>query len=150
MTGAFVNRPHGDERIAMRPSLFLRLCLAAFIAVAGASVFLGTQPHFRTFDAYVAAIVCIVLLGLCARRWLLNQPLAIRTHADSLATFARDGQERHWQIVGCAQFGGWLLALTLTEGQGRPRTLLIAADSIDSDAFRQLAVSARRAARAYL
>lgn len=53
------------------------------------------------------------------------------------------------EIIGCTQFG-WLLALTLTEGHGKRRTLLIAADSIDADRFRQLAVSARRAARAYL
>jgi hypothetical protein len=150
MTGAFVNRPHGIERVAMRPSVFLRVALGFFAGVAGACVFEAVSAHAGPVDACVAAAVCIALLGLCARRWLRSQPAAIRTHADSLATFGRDGRVRHWQIIGSAQFGGWLLALTLSEGQGKPHTLLIPADSIDTDTFRQLAVSARRAAHAYL
>ncbi|MEZ2351297.1 hypothetical protein [Caballeronia sp. RCC_10] len=60
------------------------------------------------------------------------------------------GGAQYFSIIGCAQWSGRLLALTLSSGKNGRRTLLVAADAVDSDTFRQLAVRARRAASAYL
>ncbi|KND61787.1 hypothetical protein BVER_05880 [Candidatus Burkholderia verschuerenii] len=150
MASASVERPHRSEGIAMRPSRFLRGALVAFVGIAGAAVFECVRGYAGGFDACVAAIACVAALGLGALRWMRRLPVAIDVHADTFTTWDRGGDARHWRIAGCAQWGGWLLALTLRAETGRTRTLLIAADSIDSDTFRQIAVSARRAARAYL
>jgi hypothetical protein len=150
MASAWVNRPHREAGIAMRPSRFLRAALIAFTGVATTAVFQTVASRSTFFDATVFAIICAAALGLAARRWLRRQPVAIDFHADGLTTRTRQGDARHWRIVGCAQFGGRFLALTLSEANRRTNTLLIPADAIDSDTFRQLAVSARRAARAYL
>jgi hypothetical protein len=148
MTGARVERPHRDSRIAMRPSRFLLAAMAVFIGVAGAAVFGCVLGHSGVLHGVVAGVICIAALSLAARRWWHAQPVAIESHADSLTTWDRSGEAHHWQIVGCAQLGGRFLALTLASN--KKRTLLIAADSIDPDSFRQLAVHARRAAQAYL
>lgn len=148
MTGACVERPYRDSRIAMRPSRFLLAAMAVFIGVAGAAVFGCVLGHFGLFHAVVVSSTSIAALSLAARRWWHAQPVAIESHADSLTTWDRSGEAHHWQIVGCAQLGGRFLALTLASN--KKRTLLIAADSIDPDTFRQLAVHARRAAQAYL
>jgi hypothetical protein len=148
MMGVSVERPHRDSRIAMRPSRFLLAAMAVFIAVTGAAVFGCVLGHFGWFHAVVASSTSIAALSFAARRWWHAQPVAIESHADSLTTWSRSGEAQHWRIVGCAQLGGRFLTLTLSSDQ--KRTLLIAADSINPDVFRQLAVHARRAAQAYL
>jgi lysylphosphatidylglycerol synthetase-like protein (DUF2156 family) len=150
MSSVNVERPHRSDGIAMRPSRFLLGAMAAFAGIAGAAVFVCVRGYAGVFDAAVAAIVCVAALGIAARRWMRRQPAAIDAHAETLTIRDRRGDVRQWRIVGCAQWGGWLLALTLSADKGGTRTLLIASDSLDSDTFRQIAVSARRAARAYL
>ena len=154
MTGAQQHRPHREAgnlpRIPMRPSRFVLAALVVFIAIAGAAVFECIAGHFGAFDGTVAALVVAALLGVAASRWRRRQPAAIALHADGLTVWDRAGGAQYFFIIGCAQWGGRLLALTLSSGKNRPRTLLVAADAVDSDTFRQLAVRARRAASAYL
>ncbi|MDR5737868.1 protein YgfX [Caballeronia sp. LZ016] len=154
MTGAQEHRPHREAgtlpRIPMRPSRFVLAALGVFIAVAGAAVFECVAGRFGAFDGAVAALVALALLGVAAARWRRRQPVAIALHADGVTVWERASGTHYLAIVGCAQWSGRLLALTLSAGKGRPRTLLVAADTVDSDTFRQLAVRARRAASAYL
>ncbi|MFM0051315.1 protein YgfX [Caballeronia grimmiae] len=154
MTGAQQHRPHREAgnlpRIPMRPSRFVLAALVVFIAIAGAAVFECIAGHFGAFDGTVAALVVAALLGVGASRWRRRQPAAIALHADGLTVWDRADGAQYFSIIGCAQWSGRLLALTLSSGKNRPRTLIVAADAVDSDTFRQLAVRARRAASAYL
>jgi len=154
MTGAHDQRPHSEAgtppRIRVRPSLFLLGALGGFLALASAAVFECASGRFGLLHAVLAAVVCMTCLGLATLRWTRRQPAAIGLHADGLTLWDRAGVAHYRSIIGCAQWSGRLLALTLSSGKGRPQTLLIAADSIDPDTFRQLAVRARRAASAYL
>lgn len=154
MSGAHENRPHWEAgtppRVPMRPSRFLLVALGAFVALAGAAVFDCTADHFGAWHGAVAAFFAVALLGIAASRWTRRQPAAISLHADGVTVWDRAGGAQYLAITGCAQWSGRLLALTVSSGKGRPSTLFVAADSIDPDAFRQLAVRARRAASAFL
>jgi hypothetical protein len=136
-----MERPHLQTKTAMRPSRFLLGAIVGFIGVAGAAVFQSLP------DVPAAALVCMAVLGLAASRWLKGQPKAIELHADSLTTWRKNGDAEHWRIEGCARMGSFSLSLT---SSNKTKTLLIAADSVHPDLFRQLTVNARRAAQAYL
>ncbi|QSN60525.1 hypothetical protein JYK05_09130 [Caballeronia sp. M1242] len=153
MTSAHLNRPHGKAgtppRIPMRPSRFLFAALIGFVVLADAAVFRAVFAQFGPLHATVAALACLAVLALAGVRWTLRQPAAIGLHADGVTVWNRAGYAQYRRIVGCAQWGA-VVALTLSSEKGGPRALLVAADSIDPDTFRQLAVRARRAASAYL
>ncbi|MDR5831762.1 hypothetical protein P9250_28270 [Caballeronia sp. LP006] len=154
MTNASVDRPQRDAgtppRIALRPSRFLQAALLGFIVVAGFAVFQCVHGHAGAFDAFAASAVCVATLGLTARRWARRQPAAVGLHAEGLTVWDRAGNARYWRIIGCAQWSGRLLALDVSTEEKRREALLIAADSLDADTFRQLSVSARRAASSFL
>ncbi|CCD39442.1 unnamed protein product [Candidatus Paraburkholderia kirkii UZHbot1] len=155
MMGACVDRLHRETGftpgVAMRSSRFLRTALLGFVSVAAGSVFQCVFAH--TEHAGHAALACAVTLaalGLAPYRWVRAQPTVIGLHSSGLTLWSRTGDMRHTHIAGCAQWSGWLLALTLFGARGRRETLLVAADSVDADTFRQLAVQARRAAASHL
>lgn len=88
--------------------------------------------------------------GACAHAWQRKQPVAFRLGTDGINTWNRSGIAQYRRISGCAQWSDRLLALTLLSADGRASRLLIAADAVDHDIFRELAVRARRGAQAYL
>ncbi|SAK48649.1 lipoprotein [Caballeronia glebae] len=135
----------------MRPSRFLAGAMLGFIGVAGAAVFQCVFAHAEhAGHAAVACAVTLAALGLASCRWMRAQPSAIGLLSDGLALWSRSGEMRHTRIAGCAQWSGRLLALTLLDTRGRRESLLVAADSVDADTFRQLSVQARRAAASHL
>ncbi|MDR5878565.1 protein YgfX [Caballeronia sp. LZ032] len=155
MTSARVIRPHRETGfvpgIPLRPSRFLRAALAGFLTLACATVFQCVFAH--TDHAGHAAVACALtaaVLGLGSYRWMRAQPVALHLHADGLALLHADGGIRHARITRCAQWGGWLLALRLASAHRKAGTLLVAADWIDPETFRQLAVQARRSAASHL
>ena len=155
MASACVDRPHRETGstpgVAMRPSRFLRIALLGFVSVAAGSVCQCVFAHTEhAGHAAVACAVTVAALGLASYRWMRAQPAAIGLHSDGLTLWSRTGEMRHTRIAGCAQWSGRLLALTLFGARGRRETLLVAADSVDADTFRQLAVQARRAAASHL
>ncbi|SAL29667.1 lipoprotein [Caballeronia peredens] len=155
MAGAYVNRPHRETGfvpgVPMRPSRFLRGVLILFAGVAGGSVFQCAFEHTEhAGHAAVACAVTLAALGLASYRWLRARPAAVTLHADSLTLWSRSGEARHTRVAGYAQWSGRLLALTLVGARGRRETLLVPADSVDADTFRQLSVQARRAAASHL
>ncbi|SAK88162.1 lipoprotein [Caballeronia hypogeia] len=151
MASAFVNRPHGDGNVALRPSRFLAAALLGFVGLAGAAVFQCVFGHTEhAGHASMAGAATVAALGLAGYRWIRAQPSAIRLHSDALTLWNRRGEARHARISGCAQWSGRLLALTLAGTGGKRETLVLAADSVDADTFRQLSVQARRAAASHL
>jgi hypothetical protein len=155
MTGAYVDRPHRETGstpgVAMRQSRFLLGAMLGFAGVALASVFECVLAHTeQAGHAFAACAVTLAALALASYRWLRAQPSAIGLFPDGLAIRSRSGETRYTRIAGCAQWSGRLLALTLVDLRGRRETLVVAADSIEADTFRQLAVQARRAAASHL
>ena len=88
--------------------------------------------------------------GACAHAWQRKQPVAFRLGADGITTWDRSRIAHYRRITGCAQWSNQLLALTLLSADGRASHLLFAADAVERDVFRELAVRARRGAQAYL
>ncbi len=83
--------------------------------------------------------------GLAFAAWRRAQPAFIEVGIDRLAAFSRSGSCLvDGRPIGAAQWGGALLSLVVEAG-GRRRNLLIAADSLDAESFRLLAVAARSA-----
>ncbi|WP_350030082.1 protein YgfX [Caballeronia sp. AZ7_KS35] len=151
MASVCVNRPHRDAGVAMRPSRFLRGAMLGFVAVAGASVFQCVFAHAEhAGHAAVACAAALAVLGLASYRWMNAQPSAIGLLSEGITIWNRSGEMRHTSIAGCAQWSGRLIALTLCDARGRRETLVVAADSVDADTFRQLSVQARRAAASHL
>ncbi|MDR5757695.1 protein YgfX [Caballeronia sp. LZ035] len=155
MTSARVRRPHRETGFApgipLRPSRFLLAALACFLAVACAAVFQCALAH--TGHAGHAAVACALtaaVLGLASYRWMRAQPRTLHLHGDGLTLRHTDGAISHRRITRCAQWGGWLLALRLTSAHRKAGTLLVAADAIDPESFRLLAVQARRSAASHL
>ncbi|MCG5074608.1 hypothetical protein [Paraburkholderia tagetis] len=84
--------------------------------------------------------------GLLAfQAWRRAQPAFIEIGTDRFAAIARTGAYLiDGRLLGASQWGAALLALAVEQG-GCRKTLLVAADSLDTETFRILAVSARSA-----
>jgi hypothetical protein len=139
--------PH---RHFLRASWMLRGATAGFIGIAVASVFQCVGARSGVFDGVVAALVSLLVLILAARAWARRQPVAFAFASGGLTTWNRAGTAQYGQITGCAQWSGCLLALTLLSSGGTLAHVLIAADAVERDVFRELAVRARRGAHAVL
>ncbi|WP_250476887.1 MULTISPECIES: protein YgfX [unclassified Caballeronia] len=155
MAGAREDRPHREigttPGVAMRPSRFLLGAMLGFAGVVGASVFQCVLAHAEhAGHASVACAATLAVLALASYRWMRAQPSAIGLLSDGLTIRSRTGAVRYTRIAGCAQWSGQLLVLTVLDARERRETLVVAADSVDSDTFRQLSVQARRAAASHL
>lgn len=93
----------------------------------------------------------MALFGIGIVRWSRAQPVSLQIGADMLTLRNRAGTKlAEGPVAACGQWSGHLLMLTLAAGGSRSRPFLIAADMLDADAFRRLAVLGRRGARAAL
>ncbi|SAK55665.1 lipoprotein [Caballeronia arationis] len=123
---------------------------AGFVGVAVASVFQCVAARSGFLDGVIAALVAFFVLSLGARAWAGRQPVAFRFTSGGLTTWNRAGTAQYGQITGCAQWSDCLLALTLLSADGHEARVLIAADAVERDVFRELSVRARRGAHAVL
>ncbi|WP_459722737.1 hypothetical protein, partial [Paraburkholderia sp. 2C] len=99
-------------------------------------------PH-----AAVAALATLAVLGLAWAHDARRRPVSLKIGPDGLTAWNRAGQRvAQGRIAGFAQWSGWLLSVALVSDNGRSRTLLVTADMLCSDHFRELSVQARRAA----
>jgi hypothetical protein len=128
----------------------LRGATAGFICVAAASVFQCVAARSGCFDGAVAALVCLSILSLAARAWARRQPVAFRFASGGLTTWNPAGTAQYAQIIGCAQWSDRLLALTLLSADTGESCVLIAADAVGRDVFRELSVRSRRGAHTVL
>ena len=139
---------HGASLITLRRSATMRCATAAFILIAVAAVQMCLAARLGVLPAAPATLAVLASLLLGAWRHERAEPGAIKIGPDGLAVWNHAGQMLvQGRIAGCSQWSGRLLILALADAGGRSRTLLIAADALCADAFRELAVLGRRAAR---
>jgi hypothetical protein len=144
---------NGASALQLGRSWGLRCAVTGFIGVATLAVFrcvVENSTRAPIFDASVVAALCALALGALARAWERRQPPAFSLGIDGIVMFDARGGSRHLRITGCAQWSDILLALTLQPASGRPERLIVAADAVDPDTFRELSVRARRGAEAKL
>jgi len=131
----------------LRRSALLHGSTAAFIAIATAAVFTTLMPRAGWPHAAVAAIAMLAMLCLARVHHVRRRPASLKIGPDGLTAWNRAGQQiAEGRVAGFAQWSGWLLSVALVSDNGRSRTLLVTADMLCSDHFRELSVQARRAA----
>jgi hypothetical protein len=139
----------GAPLISLRPSACLRGATVVCILIAVAAVHACLASRFGLLQSAPVALATFLLLTWVALRHWRDEPGAIKIGPDGLVASNRAGEViAHGHIAGCSQWSGWLLVLVLTGARNRSRPLLIAADSLSADAFRELAVLGRHAGRA--
>jgi hypothetical protein len=133
-------------RIALRPSWLLQGVLLIGIAIASLAFLVTLAPQFGGMGRALSPACALAAAGgLAFAAWRRAQPAFVEIGIDRFAAFSRAGASLvDGRLVGVAQWGGALLSLVVEAG-GRRRTLLIAADSVDAESFRLLAVAARSA-----
>ncbi|QBQ97105.1 protein YgfX [Paraburkholderia pallida] len=132
-------------RVALRPSRALQALLLAGVLIAAAALFTTLSPWLGGWRALPPTLALGAAGLLAFQAWRRAQPAFIEIGTDHFAAIARMGECLvDGRLVGAAQWGAALLALVVEAG-GRRKTLLVAADSLDAETFRILAVSARGA-----
>jgi hypothetical protein len=140
--------PNGAPQITLRRSVALRGATIVFILIAVTAVQTSLAARLGAIQAAPATLAALAALLLGAWRHWRAEPGALKIGPDGLIVWNRAGQTlAQGRIAGCSQWSGRLLILALAEAGGRSRTLLIAADTLSAEAFRQLAVLGRRASR---
>ncbi len=133
----------------LRQSALLRGAVSVFVLVASAAVFAGLPVQTGTPQAFLLALAVFVLLAMCALRYERKQPGLIEIGPDGWSVRDATGKSAaQGRIAGCAQWSDWLLVLVLATGTGRHKRLLVMADALAADAFRELAVAGRRGSQA--
>jgi hypothetical protein len=134
------------SRILLRSSAALHLVLAMGIGAAVAAVYTALEPWLGAARAVLPALALLGVCALAASAWRRKRPAAIEIGRDSFVARARNGALiADGRLAGASQWGTSLLALDV-QGAARRATVLVAADALDSGAFRELAVRARCAA----
>ena len=132
-------------RIALRPSWALQAFLLVGVLMAAAAFFTTLASWLGAWRATPPALALGAAGLLAFQAWRRAQPAFIDIGTDRFAAFSRGGAGLvDGRLVGASQWGAALLALVVEEGKRR-KTLLVAADSLDAESFRILAVSARSA-----
>jgi hypothetical protein len=143
---AFPSRHDDAPRIPLRPSLALLLAQAIGIGMATASVWTVLAPRLGALHAIPPALAFLAACCVALAAWRRTQPAVIEIGPDSFVAYSRDGARLfQGRLAGAAQWGASLLALAVQAGKRRA-TVLVAADAIGAEAFRELAVRARSAA----
>jgi hypothetical protein len=136
-----------SQRIVLQRSALVYCATAAFVAMAAAAVFTTLMPHAGWPHAAVAALTLLAVLCLASLHDARRRPASLKIGPDGLTAWNRAGLPiAQGRIAGFAQWSGWLLSVALVSDNGRSRTLLVTADMLCSDHFRELSVQARRAA----
>ncbi|MEM5435337.1 protein YgfX [Paraburkholderia diazotrophica] len=136
-----------SQRVALRRSAALYLATALFIVVGVAAVWATVVPRFGIVPAVLTGAAVFAILALAAVRHARNEPYAFKIGPDGMSVWSRMGILRaQGRIVGCSQWSDCLLMLSLEDEGGKLLRLLIAADMLEHDLFRELAVLARRSA----
>ncbi len=139
---------HGAPLITLRRSVALRVLTLVFVLIAVAAVQSCLAARLGAMQAVPATLAVLAFLLLGAERHWRSEPHAIKIGPDELVVWNRAGKLLvQGRIAGCSQWSGRLLILVLADAGGRSRALLIAADALCAEAFRELAVLGRRAGR---
>jgi hypothetical protein len=135
------------RRLALQRSVAMRAALAAFVLVATAAVYTSAAPRWGALDAACLAAAAFALLMLGGAAHERRQPASLKIGPDGLTAWTRAGDILvRGRIVGCSQWTNLLLVLAVAGDKGYPKPLLITADALGADSFRQLTVQGRRGA----
>jgi hypothetical protein len=139
------------QRIALRRSALLFGATAGFIALAVAAVCTTFAARFTLVDAAAAALVTLAVLCTAFAHYDRRLPASLKIGPDGMTVWNGAGRQiAQGRVAGCAQWSGSLLSIALVGDNGRTHTLLVAADMLHPEPFRELAVEARRAAHGAL
>jgi hypothetical protein len=137
------------RRIALRRSFVMRAALGAFVLIAIGAVYSVAAPQLGTWQSVPLTLAIAALLALCAARHERAQPVALKIDRDGLSAWNGTGALlAQGRIAGCSQWSNRLLILALVQENGRKRSLLLTADALPADVFRELSVLGRRGAGA--
>jgi hypothetical protein len=137
------------QRIALRRSFVMRAVSGSFVLIATWAVYAVIAPLLGVWQAVPLTLAVAALLALCAARHERAQPVALKIDRDGLSAWGRTGVLlMRGRIAGCSQWSGRLLVLALVPEDGRERSLLLTADTVPADVFRELSVLGRRGAGA--
>ena len=144
----FDREPGRPRRVALRSSVAIRLASLAFVVVCAGAAYATAAAHLGKIDALWLAVTVVAALGVCLVRHERRQPALLELTGEAIAAFERCGRARlQGRIVGATQWAERLLVLAVDGADGRrPNVLIVAADSVDAAAFRELAVRGRHAA----
>ncbi len=135
------------QRYTLRRSFFLRAALLAFGLVCACAVHAAFAPRAGAGPAGWFALATFVALALRVLAYERAQPASLALAPDGIVAFDSTGRPvRGGRIVGLLQWTRWLLVLRIApHGPGRRWSLVIAADALPPEPFRELAVRARSA-----
>ncbi|MFM0736758.1 hypothetical protein PQQ51_05875 [Paraburkholderia xenovorans] len=127
----------------------MRAALTVFVLIASLAVHSCLASHLGARQAVPLAFAAAALLTFLAVKHEAARPVALRIGPQGLSAWDRAGRlVAQGRIAGCSQWSSRLLVLALAPEQGRPHTLLVAADALPRPVFRELAVRGRHAAGA--
>ncbi len=134
--------------IALSRSAAVRAATLAFALLAALAVHSIVMPRGGAAAAVALAAATFAALALAAVAHERRQPGALSLEPDGVAVYDRSGRMLlRGRIAGCAQWASLLLVIAvMPHGGMRAARLLVAADALPADAFRELAVRARHAA----
>ncbi|MGI4812112.1 MAG: hypothetical protein ACRYG5_08720 [Janthinobacterium lividum] len=126
------------------PSIGAMLVLALFSAASGMAVWLTLISWIDdTGLARALALSTVGMLGLLARRYLRQQPVAIEIGRDGLVLWQRGAPHGQWfEPRAALLWPGCLLGLRLLDCDGRSHVLLLPADALSAAGFHRLALMA--------
>jgi hypothetical protein len=140
---------NASRHIALRHSIAVRAATLAFALIAAVAVHCVVLPRGGDVAAAMLAAATFGALALAALVRERRQPAALSLEPDGIAAYCRSGGLLlRGRIAGCAQWADRLLLIAvMPHGGARAAPLVIAADALPAEAFRELAVRARYAAR---
>ncbi|MEA3118189.1 MAG: hypothetical protein QOI13_1459 [Paraburkholderia sp.] len=127
----------------------MRAATLAFAIVAALAVHCVIAPRGGNAAAAALAAATFAALALAALARERRQPVALCLEPDGIAALGRSGGLLlRGRIAGCAQWADRLLLIAvMPHGGTRAASFVVAADALPAEAFRELAVRARYAAR---
>jgi hypothetical protein len=136
------------QGIALSRSVAVRASLFAFTLLAALAVRGVVMPRGGDVAGFAFAAATFGALAVAALAHERRQPAALSLEPDGIAAYDRLGRLLvRGRIAGCAQWASLLLVIAvMPHGGTRLSRLLVAADALPAEAFRELAVRARHAA----
>jgi hypothetical protein len=139
--------PATPQRYTLRRSFFLRAALLVFGLLCASAVYVSLAPHAGGGPAGWFAVSTFAALLLRVLAYERAQPASLALTPDGIVACDAAGKPlRSGRIVGLLQWTHWLLVLRIApHGPGQRWSLVVAADALPSEPFRELAVRARSA-----
>jgi hypothetical protein len=136
------------QSVTLARSAAVRAATFAFALLAALAVHGVATPRSGGAAGLALAAATFAALTLAAVAHERRRPAALSLEADGIAVYDASGRmSLRGRIAGCAQWASLILLIVVMPHDGtRASRVLVAADAVSADAFRELAVRARHAA----